>query len=395
MNTPLEPVRSLYAHVPFCAHKCLYCAFYSEIPGRGDMDRYVQALLGEMGSIAGRTKPDTIFFGGGTPSLLSVEQWKTLFARMERMGLSGAAEFTVECNPATIDREKADVFRSHGVNRISMGLQSFDDKILQRLGRVHSRDQAVASFKVLRAAGFDNINVDLMFAIPGQTLAQWRATLLEAIDLGSEHLSSYEITYEEDTPLFEQLQAGRIDVDEDLACEMYDTLVEEAGKAGVYRYEISNFARDNGGNAIPSMACRHNVNYWRGGAYYGVGPSATSYVDGCRWTDYSDTGRYCDMIEQGRSPIESEETLSPLRRAGEIAAFGLRMSIGWPFDQFQKITGFDLRKEWSKEIESLTARGLGCFDATGFRLTPKGLRFADSAAEAFIRLPESGVWAED
>lgn len=390
----LKPVRSLYAHVPFCAHKCLYCAFYSEVPGRGAVDRYVQALLKEMESMAGRMKLDTIFFGGGTPSLLNVGQWKTLFQGMEKMGLSDAREFTVECNPATIDGEKADVFRRHGVNRISMGIQSFDDQFLQRLGRVHSRAQAIESFKLLRAAGFDNINLDLMFAIPGQTLAQWRATLLEAIELGSEHLSSYEITYEEDTPLFRQLQAGQIDVDEDLACAMYDMLVEEAGKAGVHRYEISNFARDDGGNAIPSKACGHNVNYWRGGAYLGIGPSATSYVDGCRWTDCRDTGRYCDTIEQGRSPIESKETLSSLRRAGEIAAFGLRMSIGWPFEQFQQITGFDLRTEWSKEIESLAARGLGSVDVTGFRLTPEGLRFADSAAEAFIRLPERSEVAD-
>jgi oxygen-independent coproporphyrinogen-3 oxidase len=359
------------------------------------VDRYVQAMLKEMESIAGRMKLDTIFFGGGTPSLLSIEQWKTIFGRMETMGLSGVREFTVECNPATIDRQKADILRNHGVNRISIGIQSFDDKFLQRLGRIHTRAQAIESFKLLRAAGFDNINVDLMFAIPGQTLEQWRMTLLEAIDLGSEHLSSYEITYEEDTPLFEQLQAGEIDRDEDLACEMYDMLVEEAGKAGVFRYEISNFARDIGENAIPSMACLHNVNYWRGGAYFGVGPSATSYVDGCRRTDFRDTRKYCAMIEQGRSPIESKETLSPLRRAGEIAAFGLRMSIGWPFDQFQKTTGFDLRKEWSKEIESLVARGWGCLDANGFRLTSKGLRFADAAAEAFIRLPEDETAADD
>lgn len=394
MTSPREPVRSLYVHVPFCAHKCLYCAFYSEVPGQGAMDRYVKALLKEMETIAGGMKLDTIFFGGGTPSLLNVRQWETIFQGMEKMGLAGAREFTVECNPATIDREKADVLRNHGVNRISMGIQSFDDTFLQRLGRIHSRVQAIESFKLLRAAGFDNINLDLMFAIPGQTLDQWRATLHEAIDLGSEHLSSYEITYEEDTPLFEQLQAGQIDVDEDLACAMYETLVEVAGKAGVHRYEISNFARDRVGGAVPSLACQHNVNYWRGGPYFGVGPSASSYVDGCRWTDYRDTGHYCELIEQGRSPIESNETLSALRRAGEIAAFGLRMSIGWPFEQFRQVTGFDLRTEWSKEIESLVARGLGSVDATGFRLTSEGLRFADSAAEAFIRLPENGQVAD-
>lgn len=352
------------------------------------MDRYVRALLKEMEPIAGRMKLDTIFFGGGTPSLLSAEQWKTIFRGMADLGLTGAREFTVECNPATIDREKADVLRSHGVNRISMGIQSFDDNFLRRLGRVHSRAQAIESFKLLRSAGFDNINLDLMFAIPGQTLEQWRATLHEALDLGSEHLSSYEITYEEDTPLFDQLQAGEIDVDEDLACAMYDTLVKEAEKAGVHRYEISNFARDRVGGAVPSLACQHNVNYWRGGDYYGVGPSATSYVDGCRWTDCRDTVQYCDRIEQGGSPVENQETLSALRRAGEIAAFGLRMSIGWPFEAFRQVTGFDLRTEWSREIEALVARGFGSVDEVGFRLTPEGLRFADSAAEAFIRLPE-------
>ncbi|HUE37082.1 MAG TPA: coproporphyrinogen-III oxidase family protein, partial [Candidatus Acidoferrum sp.] len=214
-------IESLYVHVPFCAQKCAYCAFYSEASSGDVMNRYVVALVREMELVADDLQPKTIFFGGGTPSILNLRQWETILRAMERLGLPGAEEFTVECNPATVSLDKAKLLRDFGVNRASMGVQSLDADLLERLGRVHSRDQVFKSFDILRKAGFENLNVDLMFAIPGQTMQIWRDTLDEAIAMQSEHLSTYEVIYEDDTPLFHQLQAGEFSVDEDLACDMH------------------------------------------------------------------------------------------------------------------------------------------------------------------------------
>jgi len=423
---PGDPVTSLYVHVPFCAHKCEYCAFYSEAANGEIINRYVQALLRELELVAADLQPQTIFFGGGTPSLLNLRQWEQILSAMQRLNLAGAAEWTVECNPATVSPDKARLLRSGGVNRISMGVQSLSETLLDRLGRIHSREMVFKSFDTLRAAGFDNLNLDLMFAIPGQTLEVWRETLDEAMALGSEHLSSYEVIYEEDTPLYEQLKAGQFAVNEDLACAMYEELLSRTASAGFHQYEIANFARDQinvtkaapsleSPNAaksfplspreragvrvdnflpahhshptpfIPSHACGHNINYWRGGSFYGLGPSATGYVRGVRAKNWSNTLLYCGQLEKGVRAIESREELAPRARAGEIAAFGLRMNAGWPFEQFRRVTGWDLRQEWSREIHNLVERGWGRADDLHFQLTPAGLRFADSAAELFLR----------
>ena len=377
--------------MPFCAQKCAYCAFYSEASSGELINRYVAALIRELELVAADLKPRTIFFGGGTPSLLNLRQWEEILRAMERLNLLGAEEFTVESNPATVSADKSKLLRSFGVNRISMGVQSLDENLLDRLGRIHSREMVFKSFDLLRAAGFDNVNLDLMFAIPGQTMDIWRATLTEALALGSEHLSSYEVIYEDDTPLFAQMKAGEFDVNEDLACDMYEQLIESAEAAGFRQYEIANFARDQTLNSqlstlnVPSRACQHNVNYWRGGSFYGLGPSATGYVRGVRAKNWSNTQLYCDQLEKGKRAIESSEELPPLKRAGETAAFGLRMNAGWPFEKFRQTTGHDLRGEWSAEMNQLAARGWGRIVPEGFQLTRQGLRFADAAAEMFLR----------
>ena len=390
-QTPMAPIESLYVHVPFCAHKCDYCAFYSEASSGELINRYVEALVRELEIVAPDLKPRTVFFGGGTPSLLNLRQWERILGAMERLGLVGAEEWTVECNPATVSFDKARLLRSHGVNRISMGVQSLNEDLLDRIGRIHSREMVFKSFDILRQAGFTNLNLDLMFAIPGQTLEIWRDTLGEALAMGSEHLSSYEVIYEEDTALYQQLQAGQITINEDLACDMYEHLVECAEAAGLRQYEVANFARDKSPSSqlsthtIPFHACQHNLNYWRGGSFFGLGPSATGYVRGVRTKNWSNTQMYCEVIEKGRRPIESTEELPPLARAGETAAFGLRMVAGWPFEQFRQTTGHDLRQGWSKEMTLLQQRGWGSVASDRFQLTREGLRFADSAAELFLR----------
>jgi oxygen-independent coproporphyrinogen-3 oxidase len=405
------PVTSLYIHVPFCAQKCEYCAFYSEASSGELINRYVAALVRELEIVAEDLKPKTIFFGGGTPSLLNLRQWETVLRAMERLNLLGAEEFSIESNPATVSADKCKLLRDFGVNRVSMGVQSLDEKLLDRLGRIHSREQVFKSFDILRRAGFDNLNLDLMFAIPTQTMEIWRDTLNEAMAMQSEHLSSYEVIYEDDTPLFHQLQAGEFSVDEELACAMYEELISRSATAGFRQYEIANFARDlhlsrrqtsawqsgtlsatgvegrdeGAFGKVPSLACRHNVNYWRGGSYHGLGPSATGYVRGVRTKNWANTQLYCEQLEKGKRAIESSEELSPLRRAGETAAFGLRMNAGWPFEDFQQVTGHDLRQEWKSEIHQLEERGWAKATGDCFHLTHQGLRFADAAAEMFLR----------
>jgi oxygen-independent coproporphyrinogen III oxidase len=399
----IPPITSLYLHVPFCAHKCEYCAFYSAVPKEDLVSRYVNALVRELELVAHELKPRTVFFGGGTPSLLNLKQWEQILKAFERLGLLGAEEWTVECNPATVSADKAKLLRDFGVNRVSMGVQSLDERLLERLGRIHSREQVFKSFDTLRAAGFANLNVDLMFAIPTQTMDLWRATLREAIALGSEHLSCYEVIYEDDTPLFEQLKAGEFDVDEELTEAMYEELVATAEAKGFCQYEVANFARDVVRGAwcvneserawpdsrtthhAPRFACRHNVNYWRGGQYHALGPSASGYVRGVRTKNWSNTQLYCEQLEKGVRAIESREELPPLARAGEIAAFGLRMNVGWNFEEFRGITGFDLREHWNADMDALVAEGFAVRTADRFHLTPRGLRFADHAAEKFLR----------
>ncbi len=383
-----EPViEHLYAHVPFCARKCSYCAFYSEAGDAALIDRYVEALVRELDLVAADLRPRTVFFGGGTPSILNLRQWERIFSAMDRRHLLGAEEWTIECNPATVSADKARLFRERGVNRISMGAQSFDEALLDKLGRVHSRDMIYRSFDTLRAAGFDNINIDLMFAIPGQTLEQWRQSLREALSLGSEHLSCYEVIYEEDTPLFEDLQAGRVAPNDDLAAAMHEELLSTLDAAGFAQYEVANFARRVPAESgeVPRRACRHNVNYWRGGSFYGVGPSAAEYVRGVRSKNWSNTQLWCGQLEKGRRAVESSERLAPLARAGELAAFGLRMNAGWPLAEFQSRTGVDLRVEWSQEIQRLVSLGYGALGRGSFHLTQTGMRYADWAAEEFLR----------
>ncbi|RZO57737.1 MAG: radical SAM family heme chaperone HemW [Limisphaerales bacterium] len=381
------PVQSLYCHVPFCASKCSYCAFFSHAPDRETVDRFVAALVSELTMVADELAPQTIFFGGGTPSILNLRQWETILEAMRRLGLDGAREWTVECNPATVSADKAKLLHEGGVTRISMGVQSLDEALLDRLGRVHSRAMVFKSYDILRNAGFERVNLDLMFAIPSQTMPVWQETLRETIAMQPEHLSCYEVIYEQDTPLYEQLQAGEFDVQEELACDMFEELVRVAGEQGFYQYEVANFGRHQGVGAfdIPDEACLHNVNYWRGGDYHGLGPSATGYVRGVRTTNIRNTEAYCATLENGDRAIDQIEELEPLKRAGEMAAFGLRMNAGWPFEAFEQATGFDLRDEWGETMEMQVNQGHGVVEESGFRLTPQGLRFADAVGTEFLR----------
>ena len=359
-------VEHLYVHVPFCAAKCHYCAFYSEAGSAEKMSDYVDALLLELGCFARQLAPQTIFFGGGTPSLLPAALMRRI---LERIRSERVTEWTIEGNPSTISTEKAKLFREFGVNRISMGVQALDDELLDAIGRVHSVKAAVESYEKLRSAGFDNINLDLMFGLPGQTLEHWRNTLERAISLRPEHLSTYCLILEEDTHFWSLLQQGLIKPDEELELKMYELAMEMLAAAGYWQYEISNFAR-------PGKECAHNSAYWEGRDYLGLGPSACSTVGDRRWQNVPDIEKYVEAVSQQQPAISFEETLTPELRAAERAAFGMRMNAGVPAEL--------VKGRWDKQIAELLSAEL--VQWRNGRLTPtqRGILFADEVAARFI-----------
>src|SRR5471032_2675647 len=320
-------IRHLYVHTPFCAKICPYCAFYVHQGGAGAQREFVAALREEWRR-AREEFPlalETIYFGGGTPSILSAE----LFAELaqELPGERTWNEFTLEVNPATVTPEKAAAWRAAGVNRISLGAQSFDAELLKILGRQHAPDDIAETCALLRKHGYENINIDLMFARPDQSEAKWEETLQAALACAPKHISAYALTYEEDTPFFEKLQRGEWRQDEAREITMFERTRDVLGAAGLIDYEISNFAQ-------PGFESRHNLAYWRGADYLGLGPSACSTIGGLRWRNLPDTAAYVKRTARGESVRGEYEALDEATRAKERIMFGLRMREGVARDQF-------------------------------------------------------------
>ena len=359
----MDKVEHLYLHVPFCAAKCRYCAFYSE-PGHTEkMGAFVEAITTELQPWVNRLAPKTIFIGGGTPSVLPANLLRQLFAGLPRN--SAFTEWTVECNPATVTPEKLAVLREAGVNRISLGVQAFDDTLLQTLGRIHTAAAAVATYRELRAAGFENLNLDLMFGLPGQTLEQWCETLQCAIELQPEHLSTYCLSFEEDTEFWKLFQAGHLRSDADRERAMYEFAIDTLAAAGYRQYEISNFAK-------PGRECRHNIAGWEGRDYLGTGPSACSTVDNRRWQNISDIDRYV----AGNVAPEFEEQITPALRSAERAAFGMRMIAGVPAEV--------VHGRFDRQVAKLISTGLACWHDGRLCPTRRGILFADEVAMEFV-----------
>lgn len=344
-QTVARVIEHLYIHVPFCAAKCRYCAFHSHPGTDAEMNDYVTTLLRELDTAAPQLALQTIFIGGGTPSILPVPLWQRLLEKLPRP----AVEFTIECNPATVDAGKARLWREAGINRISLGVQSFDNELLARLGRIHNAAEAEATYAVMREAGFDNINLDLMFGLPGQTMEQWRDTLRRALELQPEHLAVYCLTLEEDTEFWRQFQRGALRPDTGRELAMYEWLIETLAAAGYHHYEISNFAK-------PGHECHHNIAYWEGKDYLGLGPSAVSAVGLRRW-------------ENGGE----EEQLTEETKRAERIAFGLRMRKGVPSELVE-----------GRDLTHLLADNLVRWHNNRLQLTHRGLLFADEVATEFV-----------
>jgi oxygen-independent coproporphyrinogen-3 oxidase len=364
--------RHLYVHIPFCPKICPYCSFYKEASDRNRTSAFLDSLLTELDRRLVQMpdcRLETIFFGGGTPSALSFKQLEFLFTGLrQRLDLSDLREWTLEMNPATVSLEKAKMIRDFGVNRISMGVQSWDSRLLEILGRVHSANQAERSFEILRQAGFTNLNLDFIFGIPGQSTHQWEATLKKTIRLKPEHISAYCLTYEEDTEFFRRLSRGEFTQDVERDADFFQRTMTILEDAGYQQYEISNYAR-------PGFECIHNLAYWLGKDYLGLGPSAFSTIGSRRWKNTPDTGRYIEQLQSGIEPIAFEETLTRDIRNAEQIAFGLRTAAG---------VSRSTIANWPREVEALLSEGYLETKGNRMRLTAQGKMVADSVAELFV-----------
>ncbi|MFQ3577452.1 MAG: radical SAM family heme chaperone HemW [Verrucomicrobiia bacterium] len=364
---------NLYLHIPFCPKICPYCSFYKEASDRNKTAGFVEAVLREaqqfQTTLGQRVAPRTIFVGGGTPTALPTPLLLKLFRGLQRlMDFSMVKEWTIEMNPATVSLEKATELRQLGVTRVSMGVQSWDAMMLERLGRVHSAAQADRSFAILREAGFDNVNLDLMFAIPGQSAQTWIASLEKTFSLQPEHLSAYCLTYEEDTAYLSALLRGELVRETENEIDFFAVAMERAEAAGYHQYEISNYAR-------PGYECQHNLGYWRGEDCLGLGPSAVSTVNGRRWKNVPDTTLYMARIGQtGHARIEEEE-LDGETQLAEQLAFGLRTSEG---------VSLSKAKERLACLEELETEGLLERTRDRVRLTRRGRMVADEIASLVV-----------
>ncbi len=366
-----DTIGHLYVHIPFCARICPYCAFYKELLDRSETQRFCEAILRELQSQAKNRslRPTTIYFGGGTPTALTSTQLDYLLTGFRRsLDLSQLVEWTMEANPGSVSARKAGLLRQLGVTRISLGVQSWDDDLLKLLGREHDSKQVDQSFQILRGAGFGNINVDLMFGLPGQSINQWRETLERTIALGPEHISTYCLTYEEDTEFFLRHARGEFRQNEDADAEFLDLAMSMLETAGYEHYEISNYAK-------PEFRSLHNRGYWFGADYLGIGPSAFSTIGMNRFQNIPNFRKYSDAVLSAEDAIGSVEHLTDEMKRAERVALALRTNIGVPER---------LLESFEAETREFVRLGLLQKADDRFVLTRAGKALADSVAAELV-----------
>ena len=366
----------IYVHIPFCKSRCIYCGFYSTT--RLELrQRYVDALCREM-EARGGCRADTVYLGGGTPSQLTPDQLRQLFLYINKVyDVSADAEITLECNPDDVTPAFAELLSELPVNRVSMGAQTFSDERLRFLRRRHSAVQVPRAVELLRSAGIRNISVDLMYGFPGQTMEEWRADIRNVLELNAEHLSAYSLMYEENTPLYQLLQTGKIqETDEELSREMYYTLIDLLAAAGYEHYEISNFAR-------PGFRSRHNSSYWHDVPYVGLGAAAHSYDGGKRQWNTDDIEAYLEGIEAGTPQTESEE-IDEQTRYNERMMLGLRTCEGVDL----RLLSEEQRRYCLQSARKYLEQGLLEQQGQQLRLTRKGLFVSDMVmSDLFMEEP--------
>ena len=371
----------LYLHIPFCEHKCVYCDFYSIAPSEEKMDEralqatFTESLVGEIRQRATNGPSvgsfSSIFLGGGTPSLLQPDQAQLILDTLrENYTITEDAEITLEANPGTVTKERLESFHRMGFNRISFGVQSFQDHELQFLTRIHSADQAERSIRDAREAGFTNVSLDLMFGLPDQTVESWMGSLERGLSLEPEHISCYSLTVEPNTPLARLVRSGSVTMlDRNIDASLYECTIQILGERGYEQYEVSNFCR-------PGMSSRHNLNYWTHDPYLGFGPSAHSYVDGVRWWNIANLSTYTDLVRKGTLPVEGKESLTRDQRRTEQVFLGLR-GPGLDLDRYEKLFGSSFLEEQRERIDALIGEGRAAVNGSVLALTGRGYMICD------------------
>ena len=369
----------LYLHIPFCSSICNYCNFNRGLFDSELKRAYVEAIEEEIRRCGDGDSADTIYFGGGTPSLLEPDEVSRLIgACADAFSLAPGTEITLETNPETVDAARLDAFRSAGVNRVSFGVQSFHDPELRRLGRIHDARRARAAVEDARAAGFENVSLDLMMWLPGQTVAQWRANVETLIALGPEHASLYLLELYPNAPLKEEMaRAGWSQAPDDDAAEMYEAAMEMLEAAGYRQYEISNVAR-------PGRESRHNLKYWRDGEWLAFGCGAHSTRGGVRWRNLSAAGDYVAAIRAGASPIAERRAMSRDEQLQEALFTGLRLVDGVNVDALGARYDTDIRARYGRALEPYEAAGCVRWDGPWLRLTRRGMLLANEILSVFV-----------
>lgn len=358
----------LYVHVPFCVKKCSYCGFYSEPVEGYDVSRVISTIIKEIDSYEA-VCPDTIYIGGGSPSCLPIGELERLVEKVS--ALNPNAEFTVELNPSQVTPKLLEVLHEGRVNRISIGAQSFNEDELKILGRNHSPEDAIRAVELAREIGFENIGLDMIFAVPGSDLHSWVNSINAAILLEIKHISAYSLSYEKGTPLLKQKENGSLDVvDEEADRRMYETAIDILDCAGYGQYEISNFAMEG-------YNCRHNIGYWKNTEYVGVGPSAGSLYRRKRKMNEADIEGYVRAVEAGKSAAVEEIEVSREDLACETMVLGLRLTEGVSLQEFAYKTGFRAEEVFKNALKVHIESGLIEMSDSKVRLTKDGLPVAD------------------
>lgn len=372
----------IYLHIPFCRSRCSYCDFATDVYKNPEtVERYVRALTMEISRFSRKVEAvETIYFGGGTPSLLNPRQLENILDAIHRkFSVNAEIELTMEMNPATISLETLREYRNLGVNRASFGAQTFDDTELKRLGRKHTAADVRETIELLRKSGFDNVSFDLIAGLPRQTLQNWENNLTEALKLRPEHLSLYLLEIHEGTPLAEQIRSRRQpEPDEDLSAEMYELMIEKTAQAGYEQYEISNFA-------LPGYESKHNSKYWLFDPVYAFGVSAHSF-DGInrRWANERDTAKYVELIEQNQSPVVQEIILDPEQLSGEYAFLKLRLTKGLNLPEYKSRFGIDLQTKFLEDLTRLEEASLIEISNDHLKLTEKGKVYSNEVFAVFV-----------
>jgi oxygen-independent coproporphyrinogen-3 oxidase len=372
-----------YLHIPFCRKKCPYCDFYSITDSDNYISAFIEAAILEINKSAesdfGRLIYDSIYIGGGAPSLLDPADIERLLDNIRaNYNIDDDSEITLECNPSSLTENKIQGYRKAGINRISLGIQSFSDEYLNTLGRLHNSADAVKSYRMIKEAGYTNVSIDLIYGTPDQTISDWESDLEMAVELGPRHISAYNLIIENGTEFDRLLEQGKLDLpSDDEQSEMYDLLNSKLNKAGYQRYEISNFAK-------PGFECRHNLKYWTGKPYMGSGPSAVSFDGGTRRKNKADITEYIKSIQSGADIPADTEIIDRETALEESIISGLRMASGLSVDFLKRQFNYDILREKGGAIELLIAENMIVIEGGHIKLTDKALFISDSVMVKLI-----------